>query len=260
MAESDHGIDSVPKTDKKQTRSSLSPGAPSFPFLSLEDALDVDDADLSSSDDEAGVIQISHDMKKLTMDNTVQRFFGKSSGAVLTVAARDVKNKNIQPVEAGPKVFSVGKPQHWAAQPVIFCSFSLPFLIHCSYQWVRNKLLKSTPNYEFPDEDLMWSLIDLYFNHANKGLPLLHRPTFEDQVANGFYRRDGSFGATLSLVCAIGARFSTDLRVLLDGTDSPSSAGWKWYDQVELIRNSLLVTPTIYEIQSYCVCLRIVFL
>lgn len=107
--------------------------------------------------------------------------------------------------------------------------------------------------YEFPEEDLLWTLMDLYFKYINTLLPLLHRPTFEGHVTDAFHLRDGGFGGTLLLVCALGARFSDDPRVLLEGTNEVQSAGWAWYDQVQLILNSCLAPPGIYEIQSYSV-------
>jgi hypothetical protein len=48
-------------------------------------------------------------------------------------------------------------------------------------------------------------------------LPLLHRPTFQN--ASGLHRVYLSFGAVVLLVCALGAKYSDDLRVLLDGVD-----------------------------------------
>jgi hypothetical protein len=113
--------------------------------------------------------------------------------------------------------------------------------------------MSAKTDYNFPEEDLLWTLIGHYFTYVNAFLPLLHRPTFEQQVIDGLHRRDGGFGGSLSLVCALGARFSDDPRVLLKGTNSVQSAGWAWYDQVQLIRNNGLAPPSIYEIQSYSV-------
>lgn len=99
----------------------------------------------------------------------------------------------------------------------------------------------------------MTDLIDLYFRHVNVYSPLLHRPTFEKSVAEGLHLTDDAFGANLLLVCAVGARYSDDPRVLLDGVQSVHSSGWKWFDQVQLVKKSLLAPPTLYDIQFYCV-------
>ena len=118
---------------------------------------------------------------------------------------------------------------------------------------MREKIQAAKSDYIFPDDNLLWNLIDYYFTYVNTLFPLLHRPTFEEHVADGFHKRDGGFGGTLSLVCALGARFSDDPRVLLEGSNSPQSAGWAWYDQVQLVRNYGLSPASIYEVQSYCV-------
>lgn len=100
---------------------SLSPsGSSSLPFLSPEQAPVVNEADLSSSDEEAGAVQLSYDMQKLAVDATLQRFFGKSSGAVFLMTAMDAKNKLVKPDDppGTPKVFGVKRPEYWTASPV----------------------------------------------------------------------------------------------------------------------------------------------
>jgi hypothetical protein len=109
--------------------------------------------------------------------------------------------------------------------------------------------------YIYPDADLMPSLIDAYFLHFNIFLPLLHRPTFEKSVAEGLHFSDSMFGATLLLVCAHGSRYSEDPRVLAEGSDCPRSAGWKWFEQVNVFRKTLYKRTTLYELQMHAVWL-----
>lgn len=109
------------------------------------------------------------------------------------------------------------------------------------------------PNFTFPDDDLALDLINLYFANINLYLPLLHRPTFEKSVAKGLHHTDERFACTYLLVCAIGARYSDDPRVLLDGVESLHSCGWKWFSQVQMVKKSLLAAPTLYDLQFYCV-------
>jgi hypothetical protein len=116
---------------------------------------------------------------------------------------------------------------------------------------------EQTPLYHFPEVDLMVSLIHLFFEHVNPFFPLLHAPTFQRAVAAGTHLHDSQFGATLLLVCALASRHSVDPRVYVEGYDSLSS-GWKWYEQVQLLRKSLYNIPTLYELQLYCVC-RLLF-
>ena len=109
------------------------------------------------------------------------------------------------------------------------------------------------PAYVFPDDDLLSSLVHLYFENVNPMYPLLHRPTFERSIAEGLHMRDEGFGATLLLVCAVASRFSDDPRIFLEGSDSTHSCGWKWFRQVQVCRKSLLAPPSLYDLQFYCV-------
>ncbi|KAJ7589102.1 fungal-specific transcription factor domain-containing protein [Mycena floridula] len=111
------------------------------------------------------------------------------------------------------------------------------------------------PVYEFPPDDLMASLIQLYFAHSNIFLPLLHRPTFERRIAEGEHLDVSStFGTVVMLVMAVASRFSDDPRVLAPGHDSPLSSGWKWFAPVRPVLYGLFdcYTPTtsLYDLQA----------
>lgn len=115
LAENDHGLE--PRTANATPNLPVSPG---IPFLSQEDSPELCDDELSSSDEEAGAVQLSYGMQKLTVDSTLQRFFGKSSGAVFLMTAMEMKNRYVKRDESGtaPKVFGVKRPEYWSAQPV----------------------------------------------------------------------------------------------------------------------------------------------
>ena len=87
----------------------------------------------------------------------------------------------------------------------------------------------------------------------NSFLPLLHRPIFEKSLADNLHLRDDGFGAVVLLVAAVGARFSDDPRVALPGTEAMHSAGWAWFNQVQMVRRSLFSPPSLYDLQIYCV-------
>ena len=114
-------------------------------------------------------------------------------------------------------------------------------------------LFVQSPHYTFPDDDLALELIDLYFANINLYLPLLHRPIFQKSVTEGLHHTDERFASIYLLVCAIGARYSDDRRVLLDGVDSYHSSGWRWFNQVQSVKKSFLCPPTLYDLQFYCV-------
>jgi hypothetical protein len=90
----------------------------------------------------------------------------------------------------------------------------------------------------------------------NLMVPLLHRPTFDKGIADGYHRRNSGFGATVLLVCAIGSRYSTDPRVFIPEANSDHTAGWKWFDQVQAGRKPRLAPPSLYDLQKCCVSSR----
>ena len=97
-------------------------------------------------------------------------------------------------------------------------------------------------------------LVDLYFRNLNDDLPLLHEPMFKEAIASGFHLRDSGFGATVLLVCANGARSSSDPRVLDEPSDDRESSGWKWFKEVQTKRMLLLAPARLYDLQIYAVC------
>lgn len=111
------------------------------------------------------------------------------------------------------------------------------------------------PHLDFPEPDLLTSLVDLYFKHVNPFTALLHAPIFRRSVEDGLHFRNDGFGQVVLMVCAIASRYSDDSRVLLapDHEQSLHSAGWKWFSQVEVSRRSLLTPPCLYDLQIYCV-------
>ncbi|KAM5543313.1 hypothetical protein V8D89_003187 [Ganoderma adspersum] len=98
---------------------------------------------------------------------------------------------------------------------------------------------------DFPPADVMMELIDLYFDHFNAFLPLLHRPTFESEVGSGLHVRDRGFGTIVLLVCATGSAWAYG-----SFHSEPDQAhGWQWFRKVSLTQYSLLARPRLYDIQ-----------
>ncbi|KXN82670.1 Transcriptional activator protein acu-15 [Leucoagaricus sp. SymC.cos] len=188
-------------------------------------------------EDDAHLI-LADNLKQLSLDPKEYRFFGKSSGAMLIQTAIELKNEytgKSPPPNTG--ILGLKRNEFWT-----------------SYPW--EDILKPTttqPHYKFPEPDLLHALVDLYFEYINLFVPLLHRPTFERSIAEGLHHHDERFGANVLLVCANGSRFSDDPRVLLDGEKSRHSSGWKWFDQVQMVKRSFLNPPTLYDLQFYSV-------
>ncbi|KIP05402.1 hypothetical protein PHLGIDRAFT_60579, partial [Phlebiopsis gigantea 11061_1 CR5-6] len=200
----------------------------------------VDDDDLDPSDDEQinKVNTLEKRMKEVSIDPLHPRFFGKSSSVMFLQTAMALKQTYAP--EPAPAVHPDGRrkvapckrPEYWRA-----------------HSWVIESLENPKPHTNFPPEDLMTDLIELYFTRFNIGVPLLHRPTFEKGIVDDLHHRDEGFGSTVLLVCAMGARWSEDPRVILPGTNSGHSAGWEWFRQVQWVRRSLLSPPRLYDLQ-----------
>ncbi|THH00007.1 hypothetical protein EW026_g2467 [Hermanssonia centrifuga] len=177
-----------------------------------------------------------HHIRKMMVDPVQPRFFGKSSTIMFVQSAIDLKDGFNKDDEANNKI-NIEKlpskhPEFWKPHP-----------------WVLETLEHETRHIYFPEKDLMESLIDLYFTRSGLYLPILHRPTFERDVRVDLHKHDQGFGSVVLLVCALGARFSNDPRVLLEGIKDQHSAGWKWFHQAHWVRRSLLVPPRLSDLQ-----------
>ncbi|KAI0028714.1 fungal-specific transcription factor domain-containing protein, partial [Vararia minispora EC-137] len=106
--------------------------------------------------------------------------------------------------------------------------------------------------YLFPEQDLLVHLLDMYFDNLNILLPVLHRPTLERGLRNGQHFIDEAFGGVVLLVCANGARFSSDPRVILPGTDMRHSAGWRWFSQVRYAGKLMFAASRLHDLQIAC--------
>ncbi|KAK1221337.1 Gypsy retrotransposon integrase-like protein 1 [Marasmius sp. AFHP31] len=122
--------------------------------------------------------------------------------------------------------------------------------------------------YTFPPSDLLPTLVSLFFSNVHPFFPVLHNSIFEQGVNDGLHHRDTFFASVLLVVCALGSRYSSDLRVLEDSdgiegfsdsdcenNDRPKlriSAGWKWFRQIRLVRTRFEAKASLHELQMYC--------
>ncbi|KAJ6595543.1 fungal-specific transcription factor domain-containing protein [Mycena vulgaris] len=113
------------------------------------------------------------------------------------------------------------------------------------------------PQLLFPDNDLLKSLIKIYFEQINPIIGILHFTSFCQSVADGVHFRDQHFGAVVLAVCSLASRYSDDPRVFVDGVDSEHSCGWKWFQQVRPLRASFS-EPSLYQLQV--ICLSVMYL
>ncbi|KAJ6540579.1 fungal-specific transcription factor domain-containing protein [Mycena capillaripes] len=208
-------------------------------------------------------LELTRKFEKLKVGSTLEQpFMGKSSGAVLLKVAIDLKenvtwkereralvlgrhsreqSREDVSVEGesgengvGPLTWSSRRLQYWHYRPL-------------------GNTAHHTHAYMFPSEARMSQFIELYFTHQNMYMPLLHRPTFERNIAEGLHLRNDGFASTVLLVCAIASRWSTELTVM---TGVDLACGWEWFDQVPLGGNHLFGQTTLYDLQYYCLAVQ----
>ncbi|KAJ7738759.1 fungal-specific transcription factor domain-containing protein [Mycena metata] len=171
---------------------------------------------------------------KLRLNPENKRFFGKSSNLQLLQTVLEFHDK----IPGLPELPRPLLPQTHKRK-----EFWEPV------QWVLPPPQTET-EYKFPHDDLLLTLVDLYFQQINTCWPLLHRPTFEQKVADRLHLCDRGFAATLLLVISLGARHSDDPRIVLESGDM-QSAGWEWYSQVSVVPKYLIYKPDLYELQVF---------
>ncbi|KAJ7812727.1 fungal-specific transcription factor domain-containing protein [Mycena olivaceomarginata] len=190
----------------------------------------IDNPFLAPHSDDFSFHQVAESLQSLSLEDCSNRGFqGKSSQAMLIKAAVDLRSRAISPLPLPAPVLLPSKP--WSVAP-----------------WEN---LPPPCEYSFPPEDLTIHLVSLYFSNINIYFPLLHRPTFETDVATDIHLSNEGFARTLLLVCALGARYSDDARVHLPPPSG--TAGWKWFEQVKL---TLSGQPTLYDLQCHCLAVQ----
>lgn len=95
----------------------------------------------------------------------------------------------------------------------------------------------------------MKDLVHEYFAKVNAFWPLLHRPSFEKDINDKLHLRDRGFASVLLCVCALGSRYVDSPDVFLDGHGKHQTAGWKWFRQINVMRQSPWVVPSLYDLQ-----------
>ncbi|KAJ7636406.1 fungal-specific transcription factor domain-containing protein [Roridomyces roridus] len=150
-------------------------------------------------------------------------FHGKSSSVQFVRSALKGMNGN-------NVIYAIQRPEFWMTPP-----------------W--EKLVLTPPRLFFPDDDLLHTLVQIYFAQVNPIFCILHSRTFQESIAAGLHFRDHKFGKVVMAVCAVGSRYSEDPRVLVEGVDSQHSCGWKWFRQVRLLQMPVSPEASLYELQ-----------
>ncbi|KAJ6541626.1 fungal-specific transcription factor domain-containing protein [Mycena capillaripes] len=159
--------------------------------------------------------------------NKSEQFYGKSSSIQFIKSAIKHIHGNTS------HVVGFQRPEFWCTPP-----------------W--EILTIHPPNQIFPENDLLQSLMKIYFEQINPILGILHFPSFHQSILDDLHLRDSEFGAVVLAVCSLASRHSEDPRVLLDGTSSEHSCGWKWFRQVRPLHTSFSPEASLYQLQLIC--------
>ncbi|KAJ7254317.1 fungal-specific transcription factor domain-containing protein, partial [Mycena haematopus] len=174
--------------------------------------------------------ELASRFESFSLESMKIKYYGAASVFALANSAIAAKDKSLGP----PLLRHSRRSLFWDVLP-----------------WEK-EIYTQKPHYVYPDNDLIDSLLQHYFNNIQPFCPILHRPSFERAVAEGLHLTNAEFGGTLLAVLAIASRYSNDPRVFVDGNPSLSlSAGWNFASQICIVRR--LFEPTIYEVQMYCI-------
>ncbi|KAK0442947.1 fungal-specific transcription factor domain-containing protein [Armillaria borealis] len=233
-------FDGLPSTSVLPTHSATSPLMPlkELAATGRSPNLPCDCSNIKQEECE-DFLTLSDDFQRLEVrDDSIYRFFGKSSSVQFIQTVMDVKHGYVSSADSWlpPSLFDAMRPE---------------FRTKRSWEW-NNTEPPYVCKYTFPPDDLLEDLIDIFLRRNDVSFPCLHGPTFRQCVKDKLHLRDEMFGAVVLSVCANASRQSDDPRVLLDGEESKQSSGWKWFNQVQNTKRSLLAPPTIHDLQFYC--------
>lgn len=112
--------------------------------------------------------------------------------------------------------------------------------LRTSVPWSNESWFKSLFQYdnhrsqgaEYPGDDLVHLLIDLFFRHVNPVFPVIHEPTFRARISEYLHLRDERFGYLLLSVLTVASLYSTDERAFeeVDGIKIP---GHRFFSQIK---------------------------
>ncbi|KAJ7593049.1 fungal-specific transcription factor domain-containing protein [Mycena floridula] len=174
-------------------------------------------------------------LQNLTLEQEMPRFHGRAGISALLQSAIDARNH----LDGGNFTLTPRRMEYWTVHP---------------WELIPDDN-EMAPALIFPEPDLLHDLINLSFENANSFYFLLHRPTFDRLMQQGKHLVHREFGMTVLVICAIGARYSSDPRVFHGEAGSAGqgglSTGWQYFRQVSL-RSSYMKPTSIYELQLYC--------
>ncbi|TFK99785.1 fungal-specific transcription factor domain-containing protein [Pterulicium gracile] len=186
-------------------------------------------------DEDTGVENVLSHLESLNIDPKTRRFYGQSSDVTminLTLRLQGEVLGDISPAIQGPSKRAM---------------FWQPMQVEYDVDLTRQPVLV------FPPPDLMYSLVDLYFEKVNNLVPTLHKPTFLRDIERGVHYQDIMFGALVLAACALGAAAgSNDPRMMAPDAPLPSARGLDYVRQIWQIRKNIVSPCSLHELQFLC--------
>ncbi|KAJ7857541.1 fungal-specific transcription factor domain-containing protein [Mycena leptocephala] len=207
-----------PSNATSRSESTTSPDSTAL-ILSSTPGSETRDSSVDPDEPMANLIQSSFEK--------VQRYFGGCLGPQFLKAAAERLYGSALPA------LIVRRPNFWGAQP-----------------WEKLPV-----DQIFPENDLLKTLVDIYFEDVNPIFGILHSPSFRQSISDGAHLRDPHFGAVVLAVCSLASRYSDDPRVFLDGVASEHSCGLKWFQQLRLRGLAFSAECSLYQLQLICLSL-----
>ncbi|KAH7334228.1 fungal-specific transcription factor domain-containing protein [Rhizoctonia solani] len=164
------------------------------------------------------------------------RYHGLSSLEVLSRDAGVLRNGHNPSSLLSTVPATHRRPEFWQLLPA-----EIRYINSCPWDSEKGLAL------DLPPEDLIPVLVDTFFE--TMFFPVIHRGKFEKQLKDGLHKRDGTFLRILLLVCANGARWCDDPRVLDERWPVPLSAGHRWFRQLAPWQKSSLEQINLQDAQ-----------
>lgn len=162
----------------------------------------------------------------VSMDERECRYFGRASSAGLFTRASEFALSNV--LDKSNNIFK--RPQYWQ-------NHIEPSINDINFT-----------NDDYPPDDLLYSLINIYFDRVNFFLPLINKDVFMDNLKHKKY--DRHFGGLLLLVLAVASRFSDDPRVLSSNSDAYLQPGERFFNScMTKTHCKIMEAPKIEDIQ-----------
>ena len=142
-------------------------------------------------------------MRDNAVSNPADHYYGQSSGARFFNTALMVRSEaeggTDEDVMQRIAISTKDRPDFWKPHPVLYSVCVLELYADPAHSQWEVRQFRSTQQtcFVFPDPDLFAHLIEVYFSTSHLICPILHRGTFEADIAAGKHLTDEAFGSVV---------------------------------------------------------------